>query len=69
MAALASRAMAAGGLRVTEPGTGESLAVRTALSAGGAREFLSMIEEDFVTFVTFGPLGTVTLIMVGAPVR
>ncbi|MEI5132521.1 AbgT family transporter [Streptomyces libani] len=63
--ALASWAMAAGGLRVTEPGTGKSLAVRTVLSAGGAREFLSMIEENFVTF---GPLGTVTLIMLGVAV-
>ncbi|MFD6337051.1 AbgT family transporter [Streptomyces sp. NPDC060131] len=63
--AVASWAMASGGLQVTDPGTGERVAVRTVLSVPGSREFLSMIEENFVTF---GPLGTVTIVMLGVAV-
>lgn len=63
--ALASWAMTAGNLKVTDPGTDKHVAVRTILTADGAREFLSMIEENFVTF---GPLGTVTIVMLGVAV-
>ncbi|REK85696.1 AbgT family transporter [Streptomyces inhibens] len=63
--AAASWVMAAAGLRVTDPGTGRSVAVRTVLSTDGAREFLSMIEGNFVTF---GPLATVTIVMLGVAV-
>lgn len=63
--AVASWAMAAGGLGVADPATGKRVAVQTVLSVEGSREFLSMIEENFVTF---GPLGTVTIVMLGVAV-
>ncbi|WP_432180186.1 AbgT family transporter [Streptomyces sp. NBC_00063] len=63
--AVASWGMAEGSLGVADPGTGKHVAVRTVLTVNGAREFLSSVEQNFVTF---GPLGTVTIVMLGVAV-
>jgi aminobenzoyl-glutamate transport protein len=63
--AAASAIMAAAGVSVTDPATGEAAPVKNALSVEAFRELILGAEESFLTF---GPLGTVLIIMIGLAV-
>lgn len=63
--AVVSAVLAANGLKVEEPAGGDTVAVRNALSFTAVRDLISGAEESFVTF---GPLGTVMMVMLGVAV-
>ncbi|MCX4706425.1 AbgT family transporter [Streptomyces sp. NBC_01373] len=63
--ALVSSALNASGLRVEDPSSGDLVGVRSALSADAVRDLITGAEESFVTF---GPLGTVLMVMLGVAV-
>lgn len=63
--AIASWVLSAAGVTVTDPTSGESVGVNNALSVDAIRTLLSGAEESFVTF---GPLGTVLIVMLGVAV-
>jgi aminobenzoyl-glutamate transport protein len=60
--AVASAIMASAGVSVTDPASGDPAPVRNALSVEAVRELVLGAEESFLTF---GPLGTVLIIMLG----
>ncbi|MFD5321287.1 AbgT family transporter [Streptomyces sp. NPDC127098] len=60
--AVASAIMAAAGVSALDPATGEPSPVRNALSVDAIRELMLGAEESFLTF---GPLGTMLIIMLG----
>ncbi|TDC73051.1 AbgT family transporter [Streptomyces hainanensis] len=63
--AVASAIMAAADVSALDPATGEPSAVRNALSVDAVRELMLGAEESFLTF---GPLGTMLIIMFGLAV-
>ncbi|MFC3999307.1 AbgT family transporter [Nocardiopsis sediminis] len=63
--AVMSAVMAAAGVSVTDPATGDPAPVKNALSVGAVRELILGTEESFLTF---GPLGTLLIIMIGIAV-
>ncbi|MFE9647193.1 AbgT family transporter [Streptomyces sp. NPDC006365] len=65
MVALASWALNASGLRVEDPSSGDVVGVRSAVSADAVRDLITGAEESFVTF---GPLGVVVMVMLGVAV-
>lgn len=65
MVALVSWALNVSGLRVEDPSSGDLVGVRSALSADAVRDLITGAEESFVTF---GPLGTVLMVMLGVAV-
>lgn len=60
-----SAVLSAAGVEVRDPSTGETATVTNLLSAGALRELFTGAEE---AFVTFGPLGTVLIVMLGVAV-
>ncbi|MET0457092.1 MAG: AbgT family transporter [Mycobacterium sp.] len=58
----ASTLLAAAGVSVTDPSSGDTVSVRNALSVDGIRELVVGAQDSFVSF---GPLGTVLIIMLG----
>lgn len=60
--AIVSAILAVAGVTVTDPSTGEEVAVKNALSVEGVRELIVGAQDSFVTF---GPLATVLIIMLG----
>ncbi len=60
-----SAIMAAAGVTVIDPATGDPSPVKNALSVAAVRELTLGAEESFLTF---GPLGTVLIIMIGLAV-
>ncbi|MFC9933862.1 AbgT family transporter [Glutamicibacter sp. NPDC127525] len=63
--AVASWILSRTGVEVVDPATGETVGVNSALSVGAIRDLLTGAEESFVTF---GPLGTVLIVMLGVAV-
>ncbi|MCV9996311.1 AbgT family transporter [Paeniglutamicibacter sp. ZC-3] len=63
--AVASWILSNAGVQVTDPATGETVGVNNALSVEAIRSLLTGAEESFVTF---GPLGTVLIVMLGVAV-
>ncbi|MGW1146742.1 AbgT family transporter [Streptomyces sp. NPDC002454] len=63
--AVASWALNASGLEVKDPSSGDMVGVRSALSSEAVRDLITGSKESFVTF---GPLGTVLLVMLGVAV-
>ena len=63
--AVASWALSLTGLTVTDPATGKDVGVKSALSVEAIRTLFEGAEESFVTF---GPLGTVLIVMLGVAV-
>ncbi|MEU5980245.1 AbgT family transporter [Streptomyces sp. NPDC047315] len=63
--AVASWALNASGLEVEDPSSGDLVGVRSALSSDAVRDLITGAEESFVTF---GPLGTVLMVMLGVAV-
>jgi aminobenzoyl-glutamate transport protein len=63
--ALASWVLSLTGLKVTDPATGKEVGVNSALSIEAIRTLFEGAEESFVTF---GPLGTVLIVMLGVAV-
>ncbi|MGI5430857.1 AbgT family transporter [Streptomyces sp. CA-179760] len=63
--AVTSSIMAAADVSVADPATGDPSPVKNALSVVAIRELLLGVEESFLTF---GPLGTVIIIMLGLAV-
>ncbi|MFH8618827.1 AbgT family transporter [Streptomyces sp. NPDC017979] len=63
--AVASWALNASGLKVEDPSSGDLVGVRSALSSDAVRDLITGAEESFVTF---GPLGTVLMVMLGVAV-
>lgn len=63
--AVVSWLLSMSGIAVTDPTTGKSVEVKNALSVGAIRTLISGAEESFVTF---GPLGTVLIVMLGVAV-
>ncbi|MFC9430896.1 AbgT family transporter [Streptomyces sp. NPDC056987] len=63
--AVASAILAAAGVSVLDPATGDPSPVRNALSVDAIRELILGAEESFLTF---GPLGTMMIIMLGLAV-
>ncbi|MFE5668308.1 AbgT family transporter [Streptomyces niveus] len=63
--AATSAIMAAADVSVMDPATGDPSPVKNALSADAIRELILGAEESFLTF---GPLGTVLIIMIGLAV-
>ncbi|GAB2922392.1 AbgT family transporter [Streptomyces mayteni] len=63
--AAASAIMAAAGVSALDPATGEPAPVRNALSVDAIRDLMLGAEESFLTF---GPLGTMLIIMLGLAV-
>lgn len=62
LVAAASAALSAAGVTVPDPSTGEPVPVKNALSPDGVRELIVGVQDSFVTFA---PLGTVLIIMLG----
>ncbi|WP_314173884.1 AbgT family transporter [Streptomyces winkii] len=63
--AVTSFGLNAAGLKVEDPSSGDPVAVRSALSADAVRDLISGAQESYVTF---GPLGTVLMVMLGVAV-
>ncbi|GAA3699128.1 AbgT family transporter [Arthrobacter ginkgonis] len=63
--AVASWILSGTGITVSDPATGETVGVNNALSVEAIRALLTGAEESFVTF---GPLGTVLIVMLGVAV-
>ncbi len=63
--AVTSAILAAADVSVADPATGDPSPVKNALSVVAIRELLLGVEESFLTF---GPLGTVIIIMLGLAV-
>ncbi|MBX9364802.1 AbgT family transporter [Streptomyces sp. WAC04114] len=63
--AVLSWVLHASGLRVEDPSSGDPVGVRSALSAAAVRDLVTGAEESFVTF---GPLGVVLMVMLGVAV-
>jgi aminobenzoyl-glutamate transport protein len=63
--AIASWALSVAGVEVKSPSTGELVGVRNALSVDAVRDLITGAEESFVTF---GPLGVVLMVMLGVAV-
>jgi len=63
--ALASWLLSATGITVVDPASGDTVGVKNALSPAAIRGLISGAEESFVTF---GPLGTVLIVMLGVAV-
>lgn len=63
--AVASWVLSSAGVTVVDPISGETTGVKNALSVEAIRTLLSGAEESFVTF---GPLGTVLIVMLGVAV-
>lgn len=60
--AVTSAVLSASGVTVTDPSTGEAVPVKNALSVDGIRELIVGAQDSFVTF---GPVATVLIIMLG----
>ncbi|MFJ1665756.1 AbgT family transporter [Streptomyces bottropensis] len=65
LVAVASWVLNASGLRVEDPASGDMVGVRSALSADAVRDLVTGAQDSFVTF---GPLGTVLMVMLGVAV-
>lgn len=63
--AVASWILSSTGIQVVDPSTGDKVGVNNALSVEAIRDLLTGAEESFVTF---GPLGTVLIVMLGVAV-
>ncbi|MDF2822715.1 MAG: p-aminobenzoyl-glutamate transporter [Mycobacterium sp.] len=62
LVAATSAVLASNGVTVPDPATGEAVPVKNALSVDGIRELFVGTQDSFVTFA---PLGTVLIIMLG----
>jgi len=63
--AVLSAYLAMAGVSVTDPSSGETLAVRNALSADAIRELIGGAQDSFLAF---GPVGTILITMLGLAV-